>query len=142
MATFAARQAPFHAFVATTDVPRERLAPLSTASLALSRANGDRAVGIGASSTGITVWRREDGRRAVLFAAALPARAAVRLRFVVPGDGSALAQMSLDATTWSDLGAPLALPAGIDGTRVALAGRGRRGDSVSFASLTIVPFGA
>jgi hypothetical protein len=142
LATFAARQAPFHAFVATTVVPRNRMRALSTASLALTRASGDRAVGVGVSTTGITVWRREEGRRAVLFSAALPARTTVHLRFLVPGDGSAHAQSSPDGATWSDLGLPLALPSGIDGTRVALAGRGRRGDAVHFASLLIEPSGA
>ncbi|MEA2156152.1 MAG: xylan 1,4-beta-xylosidase [Solirubrobacteraceae bacterium] len=142
MATFAARQAPFHAFTATTAVRRRGMRALSTASLALSRADGDRAVGIGVSTTGVTVWRRVGSRRAVLFSGALPGAATVRLRFVVPGDGSAQPQTSVGPTAWRDVGGPVALPPGIDGTRVVLAGRGRRGDAVRFASLRIDPAGA
>jgi beta-xylosidase len=143
MATFAARQSPYHAFLATTVVLRDGQQPLSTASLALSRASGDRAVGIGVSTTGITVWRRDEGGRAVLFSGALPAGSGpLQLRFVVPGDGSARPQMSLDGSAWTDLGRPVALPGGIDGTQVVLAGRGRRGDQVRFASLRIDPSGA
>ncbi|MEA2444994.1 MAG: xylan 1,4-beta-xylosidase [Thermoleophilales bacterium] len=142
MATFAARQSPYHAFQATTVVLRDVQQPLSTASLALSRASGDRAVGIGVSTTGITVWRRDEGGRQVLFSGALPAGPAVQLRFVVPGDGTARPQTSPDGAVWTDLGAPVALPGGIDGTQVVLAGRGRRGDGVRFASLRIDPSGA
>jgi hypothetical protein len=142
MATFAARQSPYGAFVATTQVRRGRLRSLSTASLALSRASGDRAVGIGVSTTGVTVWERREGARALLFSAALAPAPSVQLRFAVPGDGGAQPQMSLDGTAWRDLGGPVTLPGGIDGTRVVLAGRGRRGDEVRFASLRIEPLGA
>jgi hypothetical protein len=142
MATFTARQSPYRAFVATTAVRRDRLRPLSTASLALSRANGDRTVGIGVSTTGITVWRREEGGRALLFSMPLGPGPSVQLRFVVPGDGMAHPQMSVDGVAWRDLGAPAPLPGGIDGTRIALAGRGRRGDEVRFSSLRIEPSGA
>jgi GH43 family beta-xylosidase len=142
MATFAARPSPYSAFVVTTVVQRDRQRPMSTASLALSRASGDRAVGIGVSTSGVTVWRRDDGGRAVLFAGPLPPSPAVALRWVVAGDGTARPQTSPDGTVWSDLSPPVALPAGIDGTQVVLAGRGRRGDEVRFQSLKIEPSGA
>jgi hypothetical protein len=144
LATFAARQAPFHAFVATAVVRRDQLRPATTASLALVRASGDRAVGIGVSTNGVTVWRLGARGRTLLFSATLPASASAsaRLRFVVSGTGSAQAEESADGAVWRDLGRPVTLPAGVDGTRVALAGRGRRGDVVRFVSLRITPAGA
>jgi hypothetical protein len=66
----------------------------------------------------------------------------VQLRFVVPGDGTARAQSSPDGSVWRDLGAPVVLPGGTDGTRVVLAGRGRRHDEVRFASLRVERSGA
>jgi hypothetical protein len=141
MAAFAARPSPYRAFVVTTVVRRDRQQPMSTASLALSRASGDRALGIGVSTTGITVWRRDETGRTLLFAGPLPPSPAVALRFVVPGDGTARAQTSPDGAVWRDLTASAALPPGIDGTQVVLAGRGRRGDEVRFASLRIEPSG-
>jgi hypothetical protein len=142
LSTFAARQSPYRAFVVTAAVLRDRLRPLSTASLAIARASGDRAVGIGVSTTGVTVWRRDERGRALLFAGPLAPAPVVQVRFLVPGDGSVHPQLSLDGTTWSDLGAPVAVPGGIDGTRVLLAGRGRRGDAVRFGPLRIEPSGA
>jgi xylan 1,4-beta-xylosidase len=142
MSTFAARQSPYRSFVATTAVRRDRLRPLSTASLAISRGAGDRAVGIGISTTGVTVWRRDEGRRGLLTSMQLPPAAIVQVRFVVPGDGTVVPQLSLDGATWQDVRPPVLTPGGVDGTRVLLAGRGRRGDAVHFGSLRIEPLGA
>jgi xylan 1,4-beta-xylosidase len=142
MSTFAARQSPYRSFAATTAVRRDRLRPLSTASLAISRGAGDRAVGIGISATGVTVWSRNRRGRGLLATSRLVPAAVVQVRFVVPGDGTVLPQMSLDGATWQDLRPPVVIPGGVDGTRVLLAGRGRRGDTVRFGSLRIEPLGA
>jgi hypothetical protein len=142
MSTFAARQSPYRSFVVTVSVRRDRLRPLSTASLAISRGAGDRAVGIGVSTSGVTVWGREEGKRLLLFGGVLPPAPIVQVRFVVPGDGTVRPQLSLDGTAWQDVRAPVVIPGGIDGTRVVLAGRGRRGDAVHFAALRIEPLGA
>jgi xylan 1,4-beta-xylosidase len=142
MSTFAARQSPYRSFVVTAAVRRDRLRPLSTASLAVSRGAGGRAIGIGISTSGVTVWGRDDGARSLLFGGALAPAPLVQVRFVVPGDGTVHPQLSLDGIAWQDLRPPVVMPGGIDGTRVVLAGRGRRGDVVRFTSLRIEPLGA
>lgn len=139
-ATYLGRLAPWAAFVATTVVERSALRPRVTAGLALLRAGHGGKLGIAVSTHDVEVWRRQNGRSTIVAHQAPALADRVWLRFVVPGDGTATAQRSVDGTSWVAMTTPQALAPGFDGARVVLAGSGPRPAVARFDLLRIDPY--
>jgi beta-xylosidase len=139
-AAFVARMATRPAYVATAVLERAALRPGVTGGLALLRSGAGGTIGIAVNPRRSYLWRREDARRTILASVRPAPSQRIWLRFVVPGDGTATAQMSLDGAAWTTLGAAQRLPAGFDAPRIALAGRGPRSAVARFDMLQIDPY--
>jgi hypothetical protein len=139
-ATFLGRLSPWTAYVATTAVERGALDPGVTAGLALLRAGQGGKLGIAVRTQDVEVWRRANGRRTSVSRRTPALADRVWLRFVVPGDGTATAQLSVDGTSWQAIAAPQSLATGFDGARVVLAGSGPPPAVARFDLLLIEPY--